>query len=370
MKTNTHAENSSKTPSFVPLYDYYSNTLENKRSKYSINDLFAQRKAQEFIRECFREEYKNAKIKECISIIKPFRAIHTVSAFLLGLIIKNKLQIDTRNWRRLPGEKTPKGSFELFWSLVCLFHDIGYTYEENPEQYKSFESIDEFIRFLNMDYSLLDVSKHKELIINYYKMRISGKSACVDHGIVGALLLYDALMDLAENSKIYSGIKEYKSFFVNICDTIALHNMWRATTSTIDEYIENGLWELIPDDDQHHIIFYKDDPLLFLLAIVDTIDPIKAFCRDNRFRDPATEINVLKNTYIHFVNRTGVKKFYLSYDSPEFSSFANNNANPEKGMMSWLGVYIKYFIKHQGREALSISINLVDSALVESYTYK
>lgn len=362
METNTNEEISSKTPDFVSLYDYYNEALENKGSQYNVNDLFAQRKAKEFIRECFSEEYKNAKIKRCISIITPFRAIHTVSAFLLGLIIRNELQFDTRKWRRLPGEKSSKGSFELFWSLICLFHDIGYKYEENSEEYKFYENIDDFVCCLNLDYNLLEESKYRGLISNYYKKRISGETACVDHGIVGALLLYDALMDLAENSQIYSSIKENKKFFVKICDTIALHNMWRASKDTIDEYKAYKLWELIPGDDKHHIIFYKDDALLFLLAVVDTIDPIKAFCRNRRHRDPVTEMSVLKNTYIHFINRTRVKKLELSYMSPDFETFANNIADHGSGMMSWLGVFISNSVNSQGKEVLSISINLVDSA--------
>jgi hypothetical protein len=366
MELNTQENGSSRMHSFVSLFNYYSKTLRDKSTKYSVNDLFAERKANDFIRECFSEEYKVSKIKHCINIITPFRALHTVSAYLLGLNIKDRLQIDTRNWRRLPGEKSSKGSFELFWSLICLFHDIGYEYEESSEKYKSNETIDGLILYLNLEYNLLEESKYKELISKYYKKRISGKPVYLDHGIVGALLLYDALMDLAENSQIYSSIKEYKSFFVKICDTIALHNMWRASTDTIDEYKLYSLRELIPGNDQHHIIFYKDDPLLFLLAFVDTIDPIKAFCRDRRYRDPVTEISVLENTYVRFVNRTRVKKLDLSYNSPEFTSFAYKNANSESGIMSWLGVFVRNFKNSQGNETLSISINLDGSASVES----
>lgn len=362
MDIKAQAKTSSKTSGFVPLSDYYSEALKKKGSKYNVDDLFAQRKARDFIRECFSEEYKNEKIKRCIGIITPFRAVHTVSAFLLGLIVRNKLQIDTRDWRRLPGEKSPKGSFELFWSFICLFHDIGYKYEEDSDQ-QLFEDIDDFICFLNLDYNLLEESKHKNLIRNYYKKRISGEKACLDHGIVGALFLYDALMDLAENSQIYSSIKEYKSFFVKICDTIALHNMWRASIDNISNYESFGLFELIPGDDQHHIIFYKDDPILFLLAVVDTIDPIKEFCRNRRHRVAVSEVSVLNNTDIHFVNRTGLKKLDLSYSGPGFHKYVEERADPESGMMSWLGVFIRVSINSQGKETISISINLIDSAL-------
>ena len=55
---------------------------------------------------------------------------------------------------------------------------------------------------------------------------------------------------------------------------IAVHNMWRATEETESIYESFGLHELIPNSDNHHIIYYKDNPFLFLLGIVDSIDPI------------------------------------------------------------------------------------------------
>ena len=73
-------------------------------------------------------------------------------------------------------------------------------------------------------------------------------------------------------------------------------------------------------------------------------------------------MSVLKNTYIHFINRTRVKKLELSYMSPDFETFANNIADHGSGMMSWLGVFISNSVNSQGKEVLSISINLVDSA--------
>ena len=135
--------------------------------------------------------------------------------------------------------------------------------------------------------------------------------------------------------------------------------MWRASADTLYEYQLHNLWELIPGDDQHHIIFYRDDSLLFLLSLVDTIDPIKAFCRDKRYQDPASAISVLNNVYVHFVNRTGVKRLDLSYYSSEFKIFVDRNADPEHGMMSWLGVFTDRSTNSQGIDTLSISVDLV-----------
>lgn len=86
----------------------------------------------------------------------------------------------------------------------------------------------------------------------------------MDHGIVGALLLFDALMELANNSSyagIYSEIKDYQEFYTRICDAIARHNMWRATPDREDIYRSFNLWELIPNADMRHKIYYRDNTL-------------------------------------------------------------------------------------------------------------
>lgn len=350
------------------LLKYYNDALESVGSGWDAETLFSQRLAQAFIHEFFSEECRNKRIKECISIITPFRAIHTVSSFLLGLTIRSALRFDTRRWRYLPGEKTSKGSFELFWSWICLFHDIGYKYEELSDQYCSYKNINDLIYALHIKKNLLDESENRELIKKYYEKRIRGKKACLDHGIVGALLLYDALMSLSESTEIYSSIVQYKAFYVKICDTIALHNMWRATPESVNEYSEHGLQELIPDMDQHHMIFYKDNPVLFLLGLVDTIDPIKSFCRDKRYNEPATVTDVLNKTFLLFENKTGKKRLYLTYLDPSFSKFAYRIANAEEGLMSWLGVYIQHILGDNKNESLIISINLTDSVVDKEKT--
>ncbi|MBR3382816.1 MAG: hypothetical protein IKG85_07265 [Clostridia bacterium] len=353
-KESVNAQNNYETNS---LAEHYNEALKELGSENSVELFSSQKEAKRFIRKRFAKEYTNKKIKECIDLITPSRAIHTVSAFLLGLSIRDNLQIDTRSWRRLPGEHSPKGSFVLFWSLICLFHDIGYKYENDSANKTEYKSIDDWILSHNLNYNLLYESKNEELIRNYYQYRITGKDPCLDHGIIGALLLYDALMDLAESSQIYSHIRYYKDFFVKVCDTIALHNMWRATPATNNVYIMHNLWPLIPGNDQHHIIFYKDDSLLFLLALVDTIDPIKKFCHDRRSKNPATEISVLTNAYVYFTNRNKIKALDLFYNNPDFEGYATQLADTEGGLMSWLGVWVQFSVKNKEKKTISIVID-------------
>lgn len=350
---------------FISLESYYEESLNNYiNSEYSAGNLFYNKQAEKFIANYFREERKNKKISSCLNRITPFRAIHTVSSFLLGLTIRDKLQFDTRSWRRLPGEKSPKGSFELFWSWICLFHDIGYFYEENPDKYAGNKTISELINALKIKNNLLDESSHRELIENYYKMRID--TACkTDHGIVGAILLYDALIDLAKSNNIYSKIKKHREFFAKICDTIALHNMWRATNSSVKEYNKYGLNELIPDESFNHMIYYNENPILFLLALVDTIDPIKNFCRDGRHRIPVTAVDVLENVYLRFIGYSGLKRVDIRYNNSLFNEYSNNIKDENMGLMSWLGTYVQYNTEKGLEKILSITVDLNDKLAVK-----
>lgn len=230
------------------LLSYY----DDKKAPYEIQieSLFSGENSEKYINSLFHTERKNRKIKKCLDRITPFRARHTVSTYLLGLTIQDELQLDTRSWRRLPNENSSAGSFRLFWSWVCVFHDIGYYYENRQSEYLNHLTIEELMENLKIQYNLLDVSPNANLIRKYYRKRIS--DSVIDHGIVGALLLYDALMDMSQKGGLYSQIRQHERFYTKICDTIALHNMWRATNATIQIYKEYDLYELIPDEDNHH----------------------------------------------------------------------------------------------------------------------
>lgn len=195
---------------------------------------------------------------------------------------------------------------------------------------------------MRVAHNFLNVSQNGDLVRKYYRKRISDSKPAIDHGIVGALLLYDALMDMAGKDIPYSQIRQYEDFFTKICDTIALHNMWRATDSTIHLYKEYGLDELIPSEDNRHKIYYKDNALLFLLAVVDSADPVKFFCRDGRYKRPILPKDVIDNFYIGFSIRKGTKSLLVSYKTNLFDDYVTSLSSPNDGLNSWLGVYSSY----------------------------
>lgn len=344
---------------YKTLLSYYSDNKE----PYEIQGeaLFSGVNSEKYINFLFKVERKNRKIKKCLDLITPFRARHTVSAYLLGLTIKDKLQLDTKDWRRLPNEKSSAGSFRLFWSWICVFHDIGYYYETRQSECLNHLTIEGLIEKLNIQHNFLDVSPHADLIRKYYRKRIS--DSVIDHGIVGALLLYDALIDMSQEGSIYSQIRQHEIFYAKICDTIALHNMWRATNATISIYKEYELDELIPNKDNHHKIYYKDNTLLFLLAVVDSIDPIKFFCRDGRHRTTILSQDIISNFYVGFSHRKSTKKLFLKYKSNFFDDYVSVLSSSDNGIDSWLGVYLSF---NQKEGILEISIDTKSQLLLAS----
>ena len=132
--------------------------------------------------------------------------------------------------------------------------------------------------------------------------------------------------------------KSFPDFCLKISETIALHNMWRASKDSISLYKEYHLDELIPNDNRNHIIDYKDDTLLFLLGLIDTIDPIKAFCNtEGRGTRIPVDI-VLNECCFGFMDRSGAKRISIQFDQAEFAKRYRENLI---GLAKWLSVDVK-----------------------------
>lgn len=256
------------------------------------------------------------------------RAQHTVSSFLLGILLKEKLNIDMKSLPRPTGNYHT--SFIYFWTLTSLYHDMAYNIEsKSKNMYRKCKTIEDFEKEFNIEYSLLEKSNYSELFSQYYKYRIdygngnteSSNLHKIDHGICCGILLYNALMksyysylnkpkekyDFTEGWK-YS--KNFPEYALVISETIARHNIWVSNEKTKDIYENYNLNKLIADSfDKDKIKFGKSENLLLLLGIVDTIDPIKAFHKDDKcsiladidilFRAKKKEFFLLSDVYIN-----------------------------------------------------------------------
>jgi predicted HD phosphohydrolase len=116
-------------------WDYYSEIqaesfLQNPFGENAISN-------EEFIEQYFFRSGKERIIKNKNFDIKSSlteQAAHTTSIFFLGSLIYHNTRIREVLF---PQELNPAGYsvFPFLWFLSCLFHDLGYNYETESNQY-------------------------------------------------------------------------------------------------------------------------------------------------------------------------------------------------------------------------------------------
>ena len=142
---------------------------------------------------------------------------------------------------------------------------------------------------------------------------------CYNHGIIGGYLLFDRLLKVYESAyrhrypehgEEYAGIESFewsgKHFcieqipvFAHIADCVISHNVWKANDASETEYLECGLEALVGE--RFKKIEFQENPLLFILAVVDTIEPYKIYSSKAADRDA---VRIWKSIDISFTNNT------------------------------------------------------------------
>lgn len=221
------------------------------------------------------------------------KSTHVVSTFLLGILIAETLGIDTqqRNYENM--------NFLYYWFLVALYHDVGYIYEKNSNSYdlekikeKGLQEIldicdinpDNLSNSIFLTYSCRDIEE-------YSKQRARGRDNSkgkVDHGIVGGLMLYDKLVKQfyiarkkrlkgyneddfyiwAHGKKLHLSKSHFKEY-AKVSDAIIAHNIFKDTLIKCYDNDETKKEELSKK------VIHINNELCFILAIADTIEPLK-----------------------------------------------------------------------------------------------
>lgn len=325
----------------------------------NINKPFNKDKARDFIKQYFENGAKKKVILPLIDEIESMRHVHTVSAFFVGLLIKRELcpnlivysqeyedyefsylwflvclfhdmgyaiendwtykHIYRQNAKEyLKKYKQVKGS--------CVrqryeYEDLGLIFAA-PSRYKSAFSVRgrdnyvkpfEGIRFSN-GVTIYNALYSRKTVLDYLEYcKMTDGIRHYDHGIVGGLWLYDSLMknyhiaywkekekDKNVNFKdfLVDGYwhfsEEQKMIFAYLADCIIAHNMWPASPDKIDMYKRCGLDELTPP--RFRKISFERNPILFILAIADTIEPIKLYLSVSQM----SEVDIWKGIDIFF----------------------------------------------------------------------
>ena len=302
---------------FIKDYVYYKNDFEQDEELKStkIFNLVKEEKENTIKNKykSFIEKYfvyaekvipKNLDLKQ----LSDYRTKHTLYVYFLGAILIQKGIF--KNIKNIMGKNE---DVLYYWFLVALFHDFGYTIEENSIKYLinkldlfyPLQNNENYFNKFHITYALFDhkfISKNSYInsiekcslykfktFRNYYNYCIEQLNF-LEHGILGGILLYDFLCkNYYEKSKgklkdFSSNGKEFKKtdfdIYAYCAYSIAQHNMWRINDLiTIPKYLAYGLDELIGTDKKFNI---NKNPFSFLLGLVDTMEITK---RNIDFKD-------------------------------------------------------------------------------------
>ncbi len=301
---------------------YHIKNLELKEWQYYNTDIkstnpFVDASYNKFIVNYLSDAWKQSILKKFRFVIDEKRNIHTISVFFLGCLLYKNLDFKQLDFKRNDGEE----QFYFIWFLSSLMHDYTYKYEENYCTYKdNFYDIDSFIKYIKnkqgfehnffTDYSAAQNQEKIFLlhnnIANYFKYRYN-EHCKIDHGITAGILLYDSLVSNRlqqkkeqksnPDNKRYWG-KDLDHLYFIASNAIATHNIWKPKEKDTDTYRKYRMANLT--DNSVFPISLVDSPFLFLLGLVDTFDPVKAF-------DCIDPIYVLENILIKFENQNTIE---------------------------------------------------------------
>lgn len=218
------------------------------------------------------------------------RPVHTVLLYLLFLLLYKDKRIGQKIYNKIKGFKTVENdnNFHLrFFFLLCLYHDYGYYIEEKRKEIPAFNaSYCEFDILNSIKGTYFKTPYTKENIKKYfYYRRLS------EHGISGGTLLCKRLKDnfnkaaeMAEAQEenefqypdnIQWNKKKDFSFYDFISSIIIKHNIWYAVDADSISKYNNVLKDFIIKQDGSNRLSFKDDPILFLFCLLDSIEPSK-----------------------------------------------------------------------------------------------
>ena len=293
--------NMNKTESFLECfsnlenYNYYSDS-----SKILNFEEFNDKQCVEFIKKYFVNGGKGNIVSNiCDYFIdgSAFRASHSVSIYLLGLVIYDNCEcLKTIINQQIK----PLGisDFKYIWFLICLHHDYCSYIEDKPNCNDYLSQQDVHKTLLEMTSSFFEGVYNNQNIRSYSDYRRNAKR--FDHGISGGCMLNKGLRD-----NLSIAIKESKTktpsdfvykrlhwsdshviWYDFAASIIIKHNIWFVNTdrsSKDDIYKYEGVLDMLDFiiSDKKRIKF-ADNPLLFIFFVLDTIEPIKIDRKNNK----------------------------------------------------------------------------------------
>ena len=187
--------------------------------------------------------------------------------------------------------------------MACLYHDIGYIYEEELScknlRTLQADGIEGLKKICNIEYLYTGNFKPytKEHINVYLSERARCRDGCtgvIDHGIVGGFLLYDRLRKNYKTARkklkqmcnkeigkpfIYDNLffsEEHFDYYGEAAQAVIVHNIW---INTLKKYLAEKDEENAGIGDIKKISI--ENPIAYILALADTLEPIKKYGIDS-----------------------------------------------------------------------------------------
>ena len=312
------------------LRDCYEEIIEGKKWCYytsdypnlSIETLKNEDESYEFIKEYFKCGGKEQVF--CFEIIQEHeekvkrRAPHIISTFLLGFIVADSFGINADSFGINADEDERK--FKYLWFLTFLYHDIGYVYEEEStyEHLCALQTGGLYaakkicgIEYISNDEFSTYCKEYVNIYLSHRARCTYGKKGKIDHGIVGGLMLYDRLRKNYESAKqkadlagtesgfYYNGLffsEGHFKYYAEAADAIIAHNIWK---STLDNYLEIEQYMKLNATNIPNITI--DKKMAFVLAIADTLEPLKRTNNMDVLDEIEFESTKIKNGFNIFI---------------------------------------------------------------------
>ena len=259
------------------------------------NDFNNKQEHINMIKNLFEDFYKESIVNDVsFNIDNMSRAIHTNTVFLLGYLIYKE---STSQFFKNDIYDGDEKQFQLTWFLVSIVHDFMFDIENeksNNKYEKINGDIDSIInhfdikeKLLEMDFKTTNtkIQEFLEIIPQYFKYRFchDGK---IDHGIIAGIKIFDLLVRYRKqkhnnNDKYWKTVLD--KLYAEVGLSIASHNIWAPDTPIKEKtYNDYGLDALCQNgEDNVFPIKFSEMPYLFLLGLVDTIEPTKTYSTDD-----------------------------------------------------------------------------------------
>lgn len=317
------------------LYDLISDLFKNKRKQWEYheyalwNDIFEANNCHDFIKSYLGQAATLPEPDSLADIlsenhfdqIDSIRYQHIVFTFFLGIKIYEKCgsirKAIINNFcnaeeykealeKHRDDHNNMYRPFAYIWFLICLFHDLGYQFEEDKKgKIRKFDTYTQLVeetilvpkneeekQFHNRLDVICGVPDFftQELIEKYYNYRRYGMNT-YDHGIIGGMYLFHDLCKIRrehaekEPKKVKNGYwkKELEEVFRLASSIVLCHNVFLPSNLMDDEligkYKKFGLDELVhlaeKSKEGQYPFKMEEHPIFFLFCLVDTLEAIK-----------------------------------------------------------------------------------------------